>query len=527
MGLTDRIASGLNGLASTISRVASALRNPSIAPEANLPEVPHWTTGLPYQSERLRKALLGADAYLGKVSTDAGPSWTRFSSYPATDLTPEKIIGAQQEAIAGYPLRWAEMIEQVLSRDGHLSGIGQQRVDDVIKGTWQLERATNDDVAACVRGFCQEALYGIDGFDDDMAWLLWSNAYCYNAGEIIWAYDSITFPGPRGERIGPVDVVVPRMLENVHPKHFRFDLRTDEPLLWLGSEQVQLPFGKFVFLPGEGQHPIIERHGYMWPCVWYSLFKSIGWASWIARVDRFDMPIPIIEYDADAMQYQEYQAAYTDILNRLGKGLGVVMPRDRGTLRIENPPSGGQAHDPQSAVVDASESAQSVRVLGATLTAKIGNVGSFAASTAHLEVKYAREEADARRLWNVGLRPQLLRPLVYFNAANLARAIAEAGYADATPETVCRRIPRGQHRVPREMDPKTAIDIVDVAVNRLGLPVSREAMYGRFNLPQPLGAGDVLAGAPQPVTSGGKVVGSTEAANEGVEAPKEPKQLTP
>lgn len=524
MAILDRFGSLLSSAGAAIQRVGGALRTPTtVAPSVKLPGVPQWPHGSPRNGNAaLRSALGDPESYFGRISYDAGPSWTRFSSNPATDLTPEKISGAQQEAISGYPMRWMEMIEQVLSRDSHLGGITQQRVEDVIKGSWRLVRSTNDDLAACIRSFCEEAVRSIEGWEDGLGWLLLSNAYGFNAVEITWKLDRVTFPGPNGKIIGPLEVIVPARIDPVHPKHFRFDLRTDEPLLWLGSDQVSLPFGKFIFNKGEGHHPITERRGFMWPCVWLSMFRSIGWAGWAVYVERFGLPTPLLQYEGDEAQYQEHKTIYEQILQWLGRGNGAIAPK---SLEISFPKAegGGRANDPHSALSDACDSAQSVRVLGATLTAKIGNVGSFSATAGHLEVKYAKEEADARRCWSSN-HADLLTPLVVFNADALARALAQAGYSDATPDRIRRRVPRGLHRVPREIDPGALMDLHDKAVNKLGMKVSTESCYDKFDLAQPLSDKDVLPGAPQPVTSGGKVVGSVEASTDGADAPKEPSQ---
>ena len=221
-GAADRIARTINPGGSLGAPPGYGASN-GPAPDAHIVGVTPWMgSGLGRSAEQAARALLTPDAYLGRVSYDAGPSATRFSSYPATDLSPAKIAGAQQEASAGWPHRWEEMIEQILSRDAHLSGIAQQRVDDVVKGTWRLVRATPDEVGAGVRSFCDEAVRGFDGFEDVQAWLLWSNAYCYTACEIVWRRDRLTFAGPRGERLGPVDVGVPARVVPGHPKHLPF-----------------------------------------------------------------------------------------------------------------------------------------------------------------------------------------------------------------------------------------------------------------------------------------------------------------
>jgi hypothetical protein len=534
MSISSRIATLLGSGGSALQRMATRLSGPTpgamgnsalVAPSVQLPGVNRWGHGTtPNANPELAKALRTEEAYFGRMSYDVGPSMTRFSSYPANDLTPEAIVSAQQQAFAGYPLVWSELVEQVLSRDSHLSGIAQQRIDDILKGSWRLIRAQNDDISTVNRNFADEALRSIDDLEDAMGWLLWSNAYSHTLDEVIWKRDFITFQGPKGETLGPIEAIVPVRLEPVHPKHVRFDMRTDEPFLSLGTDLVSLPMGKFVFLKGEGHHPITSRRGYMLSCVWLSMFRSIGWAGWATFVNRFGMPIPMIEYDGDVAQYNELRQAYQDILNSLGSGQGAIYPSTGAKFDIKDPPSGGRSSDPHSALSDACDSAQSVRVLGATLTAKIGNVGSFSASETHAEVKYAREEADARRMW-AAIRSQLLAPLIRVNSYEIARALNEAGYK-ATPDAIVRRVPKGFHRVPREVDSTQRIGIIDTAVNRLGLKVSAESLYDRFDLDQPMSDADILPGEAKPVSKGGALVGSVEASNEGAEAPPDPAEAT-
>ena len=163
------------------------------------------------------------------------------------------------------------------------------------------------------------------------------------------------------------------------------------------------------------------------------------------------------------------------------------------------------------------------RVRRSSTTASIGNVGSFSASTAHLEVKYAREEADARRMWRA-LRSQLIVPFVRINAYALAEALADAGYPtnDVDPAALLRRAPSGLHRVPRESSATERFAILRGAVE-IGMDVSAEQTHYDLDIPRARGAADRIPGPPQQVTKGGKVVGSVEASSEGAEAPEEPK----
>jgi hypothetical protein len=311
--------------------------------------------------------------------------------------------------------------------------------------------------------------------------------------------------------IGPVDVVLPKRLHNVHPKHFRFELDSDDPLFWIGNSHQPLPPGKFVFMDGDGLHPTKVRRGHAWQCVWYSLFRSIGWSAWATHVERFALPVPIIEYDGDLAVYQEQSAAFDDILKKLGEGKGVVIPRTGATFEIKDPPQGGRSNDPSSALSDACDAGQSIRVLGGQLNNKIGNVGSFAASTNHLDIKYGLEELDAGRMWE-RIDEQLTSPLVQFNAEAIATALQTAGYG-ITPDQLCRRIPRGKHHIPGKTDPMVEMNILDVAVNKLGLPVSISGALARMDFQRARDDQDRIKGEPQVVSKGGALVASGEAAD--------------
>jgi hypothetical protein len=513
MAIGDRFASALSGVAARVEGLARRLRGPEQTRVADVPGVAHYGTTQP-DVPGVFKAMTSWEAYSSRLGPDAGPTRTRWALWPADGLTPLEVISAQRQAVtSGITLNWIEMIDQIHSRDGHYASVTAQRVEDVIKGTWRLTRAADDDAATVTRNFVASAYGSCSRWRDGLGWLLYSNLYGYNAVEVEWGEQVITFPGPKGETIGPVAVAVPMRLHNIHPKHFRFDLESDDPLFWIAGTYQHLPVGKFVFLDGEGLHPIKTRRGHAWQCIWYSLFRSMGWAAWATHVDRFSLPVPMIEYDGDVAQYNEFQAAYKDILNSLGQGKGAIMPKSGATFTIKDPPSGGTANDPASAFSDACDSGQSIRVLGATLTTKIGNVGSFAASSNHVEVKYAKEENDAGRLWE-RIDEQLTAPLIVFNAVAIAGALKDKGY-DITPEQLCRRVPKGKHRVPRESDPLVEMQIADYAVNKLGLPLSEEGLLDRIDFPRSLSEDDRVKGESQVVSKGGALIPNAEAAEAG------------
>ncbi len=501
----------LGRAAARLEAIVRAARGPETS---NVVQLPGAGVNRHAPDERTKKLLESFVGYEGRISPNAGPTKTRWALWPGDNLTPEIIIGAQREAItSGIPLRWVELVDQIYSRDGHYASCTLQRVSDVVKGTWRLAPSAHDDAGIAACNFADEAYRNCSRWNDGLGWLLLSNLYSYNSVEVEWYETSITFAGPKGETIGPVDVVLPRRLHNVHPKHYRFDLDTDDPLFWIGNTYQPLPLGKFVFLDGEGLHPTKVRRGHAWQCIWYSFFRSLGWSAWATHVERFALPIPIIEYEGDEVQYNAAKAAYDDILNTLGQGKGVVMPKVGSNLRIEQPPSGGTANAPAAALSDACDAGQSIRVLGGQLNNKIGNVGSFAASSNHIDIKYGLEELDASRLWE-RVDEQLTSPLLMFNAEAIADALYAKGYK-ITPDQLCRRVPRGKHHIPGKTDPMVEMNILDMAVNKLGLPVSVAGALARMDFQRALDENDRIKGEAQQVAKGGALVTSSEAAQPG------------
>jgi phage gp29-like protein len=492
----------LEGLWQRVERIARTVRGPEVSRVAQVKGVPE-----PRDPQRV-PVLDTQSVYTSRVSPLAGPTRDRWALWNADDLTPEKIVAAQRTAITGgIPLNWIEMIDQVYSRDGHYSSVTSQRVADVIKGDYRLTRAANDDAGTAARNFVEECYRGTARFRDGLGWLLYSNLYGYNAIEIEWGEDWVT--------IGPVLCAIPRRFYNVHPKHFRFSLEVateDDPLFWIGDGYQPLPVGKFVFLDGDGLHPLKVRHGHAWQCIWYSMFRSISWAGWATRVNRFDMPIPILSYNGDLDQYPEYQQAMLDIDKALGSGKGIRYPNNNMTLDIKDPPSGGRASDPQSALASACDVGQTIRVLGAEMTNATGNTGSFAAKSQDMMVKFALEEFDSARLWE-RMDEQLSAPLIRFNAVAIADALRAAGYS-ITPQQLMRRVPKGKQRVPRETDPRTEAEIAGLYINEIGLDVSMEGLFDRIDLPRAKSDADRAPGKAQPVAKGAALVSAGEAADE-------------
>lgn len=507
---SQRIAHFFSSLGDRIAGRARGTRGPEESRVASLPGLTQGGYGGPKPDARTMDLLRAWGVYESRVSPLAGPMRDRFSLWNAADLTPQTIATAQYAAVhSGQPLLWVELIDHVFSRDIDYASVTNQRVADVMRGRWTFRRNGTDDAADIALAFAREAAGGCSRWRDGLGWLLYSNLYSYNAVEVEWKIDRITF-SVNGKRIGPVEVALPARLHNVHPKHFRFNIQTDDPLFYIGDGYQPLPLGKFVFMEGDGLHPIKVRHGHAWQCVWMSMFTSIGISGWAQFVDRFGMPIPKIEYDADVATFAEQREAIDLILNSLGSGKGVKYPRGQFDLDFVEPPQGGRSSDPHSQFWDACKTAKVIRVLGAELANSTGNVGSYAAKEQDVATKYNLEEWDAARLAE-RVDEQLIVPLLQFNAENLATAANASGF-NVTPDMLVRRAPHGKQQVVREMTLQQRAAVADVLVNKLGMPLSSEVEFEQYDFARAVNTDDRIPGEAQRIPKGGDLKTPKDAA---------------
>ncbi len=509
MGLLSRAGTAL---ARVFSRGGTT--SGGVPPVVEVPGVPQLVgAGTPVNtSPQVEKAARSLEALLGLLSPQAGPIASRWSSYPATDLTPAKIVDALRQADQGYPLKWAEMVEQVLERDGDLSGMALIRRQDVAGKPFRIVRRRGNPtpLADSMKNLLEAVVFDIDSYDDAIEQLLAANGQGWGSGEIVWDFRPVKWKAPSGRDVGPVTLLVPRLVEWVHPKHYRAETYTDVPLLVLGSDNITLPFGKFIFHRGEGQG-FWERRGFMRACVWYSAAKSWSFADWITFIHRFGIPTPYIQYRGTEAQYEEFKAVYEDMLNALGKGLGAILP-DSAKVDVLRTPEGGRSSDPHGSMVDVCNASMAVRILGGTLTTRAGNSGSYALGDVHATVQHARELADARK-FAATARRDLHFPFFWFNRYTIADAIGER------PDDILDAVPEMRFRIAKETSPQERSQIISAAINEWGLLVDEEQLHDEFDLDMPRPGSKPAPGRPQQVTNGGALVGSVEASREGAEAP--------
>lgn len=459
------------------------------------------TTPTTTPNTRTARQASSAEALQGRITYTAGPSLTRYSTYPADGISPEIIKAALRNADLGYPRLQAELFEQVSERDAHLRGVAKARIYEVSGKPWRVQPLDETPIAQAVAKFCRAALDEIDGFDSDLDDLLWANGNGYAASEIVWGFRQLRFPLDGG-RSASVHALTPSSLDWVHAKHFEFDAITDQPYLWLSGARVPLPANKFVFHVA-ADTGLIERRGYMRPCTMLHAMKAWAMRDWLLYEALFAIPQVTGSYPADREQYEAQRGVYQQIMRDWGKGVPAFIP-DEIKFAITSTQAGGNSSGVHAAICGFVNQEMSKLIQGETLTTEVGSVGAYAATETHADVRFAFIRADARKLEQT-LRMDLLRPIVAINAERLAFALG------TDPEEIVRAVPRIHWRIDRETSPTQRKDIL-LSLANAGVPVSLDQVNDEFGVDPPREGARLLKGDPVQVSSGGAVVGSHDAA---------------
>ena len=490
-----------------IQRLGAAVRAFAAIPAPPVPDTPPG----PFSQGRTAPpktvdAVNSLDALFGRTTYGAGPGLTRYSTYPADAIDPQKVQAIFKQANNGYPRLQAELYEQLIESDSHLGSVALARIYEVSGKEPRIRAAGEAPVALSLAKFVKASIDNIDSFDRSIESLLWANAFGYSISEIVWESTSLRFPD-EGGTTRTFDGVIPKSIEWVHQKHVEFDAATDAPYLYIDG-RISPPPAKFIY--HEASEPgFVCRRGYMRPCTLLLAAKRWSIRDWLNYAHLYGVPQLELLYDGTIEEYNEHRALYEKILRDFGQGIPAIHP-ESAKIQITNPPPGGRANDPQGALIGWANSEISKRVQGETLTTEMGGVGGYNTADIHADVKHAFIVSDARKL-AATLRRQLITPLVELNMTGLCRMLG------ATPDEIRAVIPSIRWRIEREMKPTERRDIILSFVNA-GLSVDEEQIRDEFGIDAPRPGGAALKGEPVQIGSGG-VVGSNEAARKGAEPP--------
>lgn len=501
-------------------RAGRALLRLSRPPSAVAPAAPGFSPSAPDHArlnDTLKTKLRSFPSLLGRTTYGAGPSRTRYSVYPGQGIEPEQIWRLQVQRNLGWPDLWCQLTEDMIERDGHLGGIIDTRRQSVTDKPWRLHPAYRGDALSDVLAKAIERIVDkIEDFDQVQENLLSASAYGYALAEIVWSPMRLRIPTLDGNgRTQTATILVPRVIDWVHPKHVRFDRDTDEPYIWYQDGDAEMAPCKFIFHAAVGTG-LIERRGFMSSCNWLSAAKRWSERDWLVYGKIFGIPQILGQYPNGTEEYEQHRETYEQMLQDWGEGIPALLPDDiQVSISRE---AAGRSTDVHGAIIGWANSEMSKRVLGSTLTVEIGNQGAYAAADTHRDAPYMRTRADAKKLCST-LRRHLFGPIIELNLYTLSAIFG------MKPRALLERVPKMSFRIEREMSPVDRQVVYEGAVNQLGLEVDENQYRDEMGLDAPRPGMPALRGAPITVGTGG-LAPSLDASQDGVPPPPKGARLT-
>ena len=320
----------------------------------------------------------------------------------AAGLTPERLAAIFIEADGGDMARQSQLFEQIEERSGHLVGEKSKRVNAILDVPFEFTPASDDarDVDICEE---MEAWWdGLTDASDVLTSLQDAVGKGFSAMEINWDVSE-------GQ-------AKPTGFDFLEQRRFVFrddtgyvskipKLITDDNLMGM-----DLPPWRVVMhtYGGKSGHP--TRSGIYRVVCWNHLFINYSIKDWLIFCEVCGIPARIGKYESGASK--EDKAALRTALRSIGTDASGIISKSTEIEFIEK--KGAVSGDLYLQLVTFCNKEISKAVLGQTLSADVGDSGSYAAAKTHNDIREDLLRADARALAKT-IRAQIFRPWVYFN----------------------------------------------------------------------------------------------------------------
>jgi SPP1 gp7 family putative phage head morphogenesis protein len=336
-----------------------------------------------------------------------------------------------------------------VERDGHAGAVLQQRILAVVSRPWDVIPGEDKDSAKDVAAFVKDILENTN-FKQACQEILLAVLYGYYVIEVMWAEDNAQY--------------VISKLRAKHPKRFQFTPERELRLLTHDNmlEGESVPDRKFVvFSYGSSDNPYGKGLGQkMWWPVW---FKKHGIKFWMIFLDKFGSPTPVGKYPPGGSKAKEDKQKLLDAIDAIQQETGVVIPEGMAIDLLEATRGGKVTYESLCEYMDKQNTKA---VLSQTGTTDIKDAGAYNASQTLDEVRQAICEADADLLCEC-FNETLIPWIVDYNFANV----------EHYPEFVI-------HTKPSKYT-KDHVETDKMLINDIGLPISKNYLYEKYNIPEP------------------------------------------
>lgn len=379
-----------------------------------------------------------------------------WRDYPSSGLTPSRLRAILREADSGSLSSAMQLYEEMEEKDAHLYAVANIRRLAITGLEWTVvsdadvssavSRTLTDEVAE----HCHEVLSGIDNFDETLQHLSLAVGRNIAIAELVWERID---GSPTLIDVVPVDFTRIVFDDFDQPRI----LTEDEPL-----DGIPLTPNKFVVHTPQctSGHP--SRGGLLRVTALVFLAKQLALKDWMIFTETFGMPVRIARYEPSASA--EEKREMLRMLESLGSNAAGIFSRAVDLQIIEA--NRGTKGPPYETLIEFLNREMSKAWLGQTLTTDTaGARGTFAASAVHEEVRKDVRADDLRKEART-VRRDILAP------------IARIEFGPDAP------VPHFKRIVARTGSTQDLADLIDSAVNRLGLKVPTDWAHESLGIPQ-------------------------------------------
>lgn len=149
------------------------------------------------------------EALFGKISNRLGPTNPRWSTFQG-ELKPEVITAALEQANAGLPFTYCDMLRRAVENDSHFAGCVLQAFSAIVAKPDSIDPPASlarDPVAVSVAHWLRAVREQVEDFDDARFALLWAEGAGYSSAENVYGWRRVTWYREDGRRISRMYVV--------------------------------------------------------------------------------------------------------------------------------------------------------------------------------------------------------------------------------------------------------------------------------------------------------------------------------
>lgn len=405
---------------------------------------------------------------------DLDPHW-------ASDIAPEKIVKQIRDAIEGDPVELIDTFDRLRRTDLVLGAVLKTRTRAFQSLDWEIvsateipgSRASDESRAQAAQDYCYQQLLDCKGFEDHLRNQADAIHYGITASELVWK------PLGVGHTIAEFIPLPHKSLWGDPTYQWRVRFPTSE-YDYIGQYLDDFP-GKFVVHRPEPVGNSPWGGGLMIATCLHAGLKHHGLRWLAAFCEGYGTPLVMASYGQGSTGDGKTETALNNLLKTARINRYGVFPQDTVITMLESMKSGDQL--PQKVMMELIDKYFAIGVLGQELTTQTSSVGggAYALGDVHDRVRRDIRDADIEAE-ETTIREQILKPLI------------EKSELRGAP------VPYFKRKAPDPKDRSLEADVIDKAVNRLGMRITNAEAYDRLDIPVPDGVdpNEFLEGSADP-----------------------------